>query len=169
MRRARKDEPSEIGYNTRCPRTLYAAGGSAAVSGTLPSHRLAVDILAISAAFDDDSFESHYYLDKRSGQVVKIPGAVRDTMERLYEELNSAGDENLRRFPDAVKRSSLPEEERQAVLQAHQVESQLGSRYITLPPAHPRRELKDMEDFACTVADAEARRRLEESLRAPHA
>ncbi len=130
-----------------------------------PRRRLRVDLAALQAAFDDVSFETHYFLDREAGCVVLITGGVRRELEQIYESLNSSGARDWGGFEAAVRRLALPGPRHDALVQAHRVEQRLGSRYVSLPPAHPHIHLRDMEDFISTVADHALFERLIRALR----
>ncbi len=121
---------------------------------TMGSRRkLRVDLKGLQVAFDDSSFETHYFLDRRTGAVERVSGAIWRQLENIYEELNQAGDHTLGQFDSATRRHHLPLETQQALRQAHQIECSLGERYSPLPPAHPHTEVRDMEDYIITLQD----------------
>ncbi|MGB8644416.1 MAG: UPF0158 family protein [Anaerolineae bacterium] len=132
---------------------------------TGPRRKLQVDLKGLQAAFDDTSFETHYFLDRNTGVVVLVTGLIRRQLESIYDELYRADNHSLSHFESALRRRNLGEETGQALRTAHQVECALGGRYIPLPPAHPHMEVRDMEDYIATLQDAELRQALWDALR----
>ncbi len=130
-----------------------------------PRRKLRVDLKTLQVAFSDSSFETHYFLDRKTGEVALVTGAVRRQLEDIYDELYRADDHALSRFENALRLRHLPPDSVQAVRQAHQIECGLGGRYTPLPPAHPHMEVRDMEDYIPTVQDETLREALWNALR----
>jgi hypothetical protein len=125
-----------------------------------PRRRLAVDLSELEYAFEDASWEASRYLDLETGQVITITGEIRREMEDLYEESDAQENGEPIDFAELVRRSDLPDWEKDAVIEADQIERGYGSRYIGVPEADPHEGYRDMEDFIATVKDERLQDRL---------
>jgi hypothetical protein len=96
---------------------------------SLRTNRL--DMGELMVAFEDASWERHYFLDLKTGEVLMF------TDEFRY----------LEEPPD----EPLPEWQQEWVEKAEAVWDELGTRYIEVPEADSRVAYRDMEDFIATV------------------
>ncbi len=134
-----------------------------------PRRRLAVDLSELEYAFEDASWEASRYtctarhpwavpgakcrcLDLETGRagysdVITITGEIRREMQDLYEESDEQENGEPIDFAELVRRRDLPDWEKDAVIEADQVERGDGSRYIGVPEADPHEGYRDMEDF----------------------
>jgi hypothetical protein len=129
-------------------------------SADTPRRRLAVDLSELEYAFEDASWEASRYLDLETGQVITITGEIRREMEDLYEGSGEEENGEPVDFAELVRRSDLPEWEKDAVIEADQVERGYGMRYIGVPEADPHESYRDMEDFVATIKDERLQDRL---------
>lgn len=108
--------------------------------------RLKVELSGLAEAFENASWEHHYFLDLETGQVVMLP----DEVLRYAEEP-----------PDYP----LPDWQRDWVKQAEVVEAGYGSRYIAVPKVDSHEAYDDMEDFMITINDEQLHQRLWSAIR----
>ncbi len=125
-----------------------------------PKRKLAVDLSELEYAFEDASWEASRYLDLETGQVITVTGEIRRAIEDLYEESDAQENGEPIDLAELVRRSDLPDWEKDAVIEADQVEKGYGSRYIGVPEADPHEGYRDMEDFIATVKDGRLQDRL---------
>ena len=125
-----------------------------------PRRRLAVDLSELEYAFEDASWEASRYLDLETGQVITITGEIRRKVEALYEESDEQENGEPIDFAELVRRCDLSDWEKDAMIEADQVEKGYGSRYIGVPEADPHEGYRDMEDFIATVKDERLQDRL---------
>jgi predicted nucleotidyltransferase len=103
--------------------------------------RLKVDLPGLMAAFEDASWETSYYLDRETGEVILLTD----------EELG---------YVDEPPNRPLPEWQQEAVKRAEEVWLDGGKRYLRVPDADSREGYGDMEDFIATVDDEHLRAQL---------
>ncbi len=127
--------------------------------------KLKVDLDELETAFDNNLFELHYYLDLHSGKVSLITDEIQKVLEDIYEELYDDGDETFRHFAEAAKKRGLPDRERELLSEAHQVEQNLGARYVQVPVADTHEAYDDMQDFIETVEDGVLQEKLWQAIR----
>lgn len=124
--------------------------------------QLKVNLSDLETGFDNSTWELAYHLDLETGEVVLVTDEVRSDLELIYNEIEDVDDtERSSAFHEALARSALPEWEREAVLEADQIEESGSSRYLQLPRFDSRAGYRDMEDFIETVQ----RERLQTRLR----
>ncbi len=111
-------------------------------------------------AFIDSSYDHHYWLDKRTGEVLFVDAEIARSLER-GENLSNAPKwqrdliEQARRVLRAF--GELPGEESEE-------EFELG-RFVEIPKPESRKAYDDMADFAATVANPHLRDLLAVALR----
>ncbi len=129
-------------------------------SADTPRRKLAVDLSELEYAFEDASWEAIRYLDLETGQVITVTGETRRQVENLYEESDERENSESVDFVELVRRSDLPEWEKDTAIEADQVERGYGLRYIGVPEADPHEGYRDMEDFIATIKDERLQDRL---------
>jgi predicted nucleotidyltransferase len=107
----------------------------------MAAKRLRVDLPGLMAAFEDASWETSYYLDRETGEVILLTS----------EELG---------YVDEPPDWPLPEWQQEAVKQAEKIWLDGGKRYLHVPDADSREGYGDMEDFIATVEDEHLRQLL---------
>lgn len=96
--------------------------------------RLKVNLPELMAAFEDASWETSYYLDLETGQVIRLTS----------EELG---------YVDEPPDWPLSEWEQEVVKQAEAIWLDAGKQYLSIPDADSHRAYRDMEDFIATVEE----------------
>jgi predicted nucleotidyltransferase len=109
-------------------------------------NRLKVDLPGLMAAFEDASWETSYYLDLKTGEVIMLTD----------EELG---------YVDEPPDWPLPEWQEEAVKRAEEIWLDGGKRYLRVPDADSREGYSDMDDFIATVEDEHLRELLWVSIR----
>jgi predicted nucleotidyltransferase len=100
----------------------------------MPMNKLKVDMPGLIAAFEDASWETSYYLDLKTGEVIML----------IDEEVG---------YVDEPPDWPLPEWQKEAVKRAEEIWLDGGERYLRVPDADSREGYGDMEDFIATVED----------------
>jgi hypothetical protein len=113
---------------------------------------LKVDLAELLMVFDSNWGEMSHYLDLETGRVVTVSVETRCQLEAIYEETHELG--------AFLQQSNLPEWQKEALLEADQVEAGYGTRYIAVPEADSNEGYRDMEDFIATVRDERLQDRL---------
>jgi predicted nucleotidyltransferase len=122
--------------------------------------RLKVDLAELEAALEDASWEMAHYLDLETGRVVAITDETRRELEAIYDETYDPDTETQVPLADVLPARDMPEWRKHALLEADQVETGYGSRYVRVPEADSHEGYRDMERFIATVQDE----RLQEHL-----
>jgi hypothetical protein len=123
---------------------------------------LKVDLGELMFVFEDASSMMSHYLDLETGQVIMVTDETRRELERVNEEYDP--EEQSIGLAEFLRQGDLPGWQQELVLEADQIESHYGSRYITVPQGDSRDGYRDMEDFTTTVEDEELRDRLERAI-----
>jgi hypothetical protein len=103
-------------------------------------HKLVIDWMELSAAFESGFAEMHYYLDLETGEVLMVTDEIRWYLEEPDEELHGW--------------------QQEMVQTARQIEQGYGSRYVQIPQQDSHESYRDMEWFIDTVQDQRLQERL---------
>jgi hypothetical protein len=133
--------------------------------GPRERRKLAIDLDDLDLAFDNASWETSYYLDLETGQVIMVTDEISRELEAIDEELDREGDKQPAGYAGELERRDLPQWMREAVEQAAEVEAGYSTRYIAVPRAESRDGYQDMEDFIPTVRDQRLQDRLWRAIR----
>jgi hypothetical protein len=101
-------------------------------------NKLKVDLPGLMAAFEDASWETSYYLDLETGEVIMLTD----------EELG---------YVDEPPNWPLPEWQQEAAKRAEEIWCDGEERYLRVPDADSREGYGDMEDFITTVENEHLR------------
>jgi hypothetical protein len=112
--------------------------------------QLTIDWLELELAFDNSSYEAHYYLDKETGEIYQVTDETRRELESVYEEYDDADDLDLRAV---LAEMDMQDWMRETLLIADLVETHYGSRIIEIPAVDGRDAYEVMEAFIDTVSD----------------
>lgn len=96
--------------------------------------QLKVDMAGLMSAFEDASWETNYFLDVETGEVLMF----------MNEDL---------RYVEEPPDWPLQEWQQEQVKKAEEVWLGRGERYLSVPEADSHRAYRDMEDFITTVED----------------
>jgi hypothetical protein len=130
----------------------------------LPKYRLTVDLADLEMAFEDASPEVTHYLDLEIGKVVTITADIQFELLAVCDEMEESGGEGSAGFAAALRQRDLPEWMREALEEAHRVDTDTGSRYLPVPPVDSRAGFLDMRDFIGSVGHDGLRARLEGAI-----
>ena len=126
--------------------------------------QLPINIGELAFVFEDASWTFSHYLDTETGQVVMITEETRSQLNDLYEETYELDSESPPDLAALLQDSDLSDWEKEAVLEADQVEVGYGKRYIGVPDADPHQGYGDMEDFILTISDKRLQDRLWQAI-----
>jgi len=127
--------------------------------------KLKVDLDELAYAIEDASWETDYYLDLETGQVVMVRDEMRRELEAIYEESYDPETEEAFDLTQVLEERALPEWYQQALLETDRVEQEYPSRYISLSHGDSHQGYRDMEDFIFTVRDERLQDRLWQAIR----
>jgi predicted nucleotidyltransferase len=128
------------------------------VDGPHSLRKLAVDMVELEAAFENDSWDVSFYLDVETGEVLFVTDETRRELEELYEEGGEAG------IARRVAALDVPEWMKEALLEADRVEERYGTGIVEVPRTEPDEAYGVMEDFIATLPDPVLRGRLERAV-----
>jgi hypothetical protein len=127
--------------------------------------RVKVDLDQLSAAFELNFPESHYYLDLETGRVVMTDDEINWKLEELYDEIYDEEGNRVISLEDLLRqRDDLQDWFKEMLLEADQVEQGYGTRYISVDPGEPHGDYRDMERFITTVEDPRLREQLWDAI-----
>ncbi len=129
-----------------------------------PKRKLRVNLTDLDQAIENTDFEHQFYLDLETGEVVLVDEETRSELERIYEELNEAGDGEFKHIERAIAESEIADWQKELVLEAHRVEEGCDTRYLTVPTADSHDGYEDMEDYIETVRDDRLQERLQDAI-----
>jgi hypothetical protein len=113
--------------------------------------KLKVDLSELAFVMENASWEISHYLDRETGEILMVSDDIRRELESLYEEIGGLETEGSFDLTEMLQQSNLPEWQKQAILEADQVEEGYGTRYIAIPKADSQEGYGDMESFILTV------------------
>jgi len=122
--------------------------------------KLAIDWMQLEMAFDDSSYESSYYLDTETGQVLMVTEETRWKLESIYEEYAGLDDSADFDLPAILPQMELPDWQQEEVLIANEIGDGFNPRYLAIPERQTGEAYQIMRDFIVTVEDE----RLEDRL-----
>jgi predicted nucleotidyltransferase len=122
--------------------------------------RLKINLIDLEGAFETNSPEMHHYLDTETGEVLTVTDDFRQELERLWED---AGPED--KLEDLLRKSELPDWQRQALAKAQRVEEDYGTRVVMVPEPDADTDLRNIEAFITTVAEPRLREELQRATR----
>jgi hypothetical protein len=125
---------------------------------------LSVDLDEIEFAFEDHGFETSYYLDVQTGDVLAVTSEIRSSLEEIYGEMPEDVDLESLDWPQLTREHGWPEWMADALENANRVEIGFGTRYIRVPRDESRESYEDMETFIETVTNARLRERLDHAI-----
>jgi hypothetical protein len=125
---------------------------------------LPVDLEELEMAFEDHGFETSYYLDLQTGDVVAVTAETRASLEEIYGELPQNTDFAALDWPLLTREHGLPEWMADALEDANRVAIGFGVRYIHVPKDEAHDAYGDMEEFVETVSNARLRERLDQAI-----
>jgi len=96
------------------------------------------------------------YLDLETGEVIPITEDIRSEMRAIEQDLpeHLEGDELRAAIIEAVENRGVPEWMDEQLVEAMEIEGDLGTRFIELPTPSSRDGYEDMEAFIETVQSA---------------
>jgi hypothetical protein len=124
--------------------------------------KVKIDLDDLVDAFGTGFPEIEFFLDLATGAVVPITEDVRIELARLDQE--SADDELDPPLAERLQQRGLPDWLREAVVEAIQIEAELGERYRRVPRSEAGDDYRAMQDFIETVGDARLRGRLWQAI-----
>jgi hypothetical protein len=122
--------------------------------------KLPVEMSELLFAFEDASWMANRYLDTETGQVVMITDEIHSRLEELYEQAYEIDPESPPELEVLLENGDLQDWQKEAVLEADQVETGYGSRFIRVPNADSHAGYRDMERFIGTIGDERLKDRL---------
>ena len=115
--------------------------------------KLAVNWMELELAFDDSSYESSYYLDTETGQVLMVTEEARWKLESIYEEYAGIDDDADFDLSAVLPQTDLPDWQQEDVLVANEIGDGFSSRYLAIPQRETHEAYQIMRDFILTVED----------------
>jgi hypothetical protein len=125
--------------------------------------RLKIDLSELEEAFEFTHDTISWYLNLETGSVLMVNEDLLEEVEQLSESAVEQGIE----FEQAVRDSDLPDLEKQDLIDAANLDANLGVSFIEVPEDESRDGYRDMRDFTSTVRSARLRELLEFALEGP--
>ena len=122
--------------------------------------RLKINLLDLEGAFESNSPEMHYFLNRETGEVLMVTDDFGQELERLWE---NAGPRD--KLEDLLRKSERPDWEKQALAEAQRVQEDYGTRVVSVPESDAHTDLRDIEAFITTVAEPRLREELQRATR----
>lgn len=126
--------------------------------------QMRVDLEELALAFANGSPELSYYLDRETGLVAMVSAETRQELEDVYGDLHGDADLDVATVAAATGQRVLPDWQRDALVEADQVERGIGTRFVAVPGDEAHAAYRDMEEFITTVADARLQERLADAI-----
>ena len=122
--------------------------------------RLKIKLIDLEGAFEMNSPEMHHYLDTETGEVLMVTDEFSQELEQLWEE---AGPKD--KLEDLLRKSKLPDLQKQALAEAQRVEEHYGTRVVSVPEPDAHRDSGDVDAFIATIAEPALRAELHRAFR----
>jgi hypothetical protein len=116
--------------------------------------KLKVDLEELMFAFESGFGEMRHFLNLETGEVVPVTDETFATLETIYQAMGSDKAASVDLAGWLARRGDLPGWQREALLEADQVEAGFGARFIEIPQLETREAYQDMADFVETVTDS---------------
>jgi hypothetical protein len=114
----------------------------------------------LAIALDNSSYESRYYLDLETGQIILIMDEFARELEAIYDEIYDEEGQRTVTLEQYLQERVAHEWQREMLLEADRIEQGYGVRYIRVERDDPYADYNDMERFIGTVEDPGLRERL---------
>jgi hypothetical protein len=121
--------------------------------------RLKINLFDLEGAFETNSPEMHHYLDTETGEVLMVTDDFRQELEQLWEE---AGPKD--KLEDLLRKSELPDWQKQAIAEAERVEANFDLRVVQVPEPDAHEDFRGMVAFIATVAEPRLRDKLQRAI-----
>lgn len=125
----------------------------------MEKRRLKIDLAELQEAFEFQSYEMQYYLDRETGEVVLLSEEESSLLEAFLEESTSE-EPTSDELSQWLSATDVPELQHTAVLAAFEVEAGFGERFVEVPQVSSHEGYRDMEDYIDTVDDLALRKLL---------
>lgn len=126
--------------------------------------KLKIDIGELISAMDDASYEHNYYLDVETGRILLVTDETRSQLEEIYEAAPDDQSDEEFDLESSLEQLDLPDWQKDALREAHEVEDGFGDRYISIPQVDSDEAYGDMEEFILTVTDERLQARLWQAI-----
>jgi Uncharacterised protein family (UPF0158) len=123
--------------------------------------RLKVNLDDLQGAFDSAFAEMWHYLDLDTGDVVLVTEDHRRQLEALFEDTDA---ETIEAINAAIQNEAMPDDEKDSLYTAAQVEFGYNSRFVEIPQADSRQGYEDMEAFIEMVSNRHLRELLQVAI-----
>jgi hypothetical protein len=125
--------------------------------------RLKIDLAELAEAFEYNDFGVRCYLDKVSGDILRVTDEANRVVEDIHEAL---GDDAL---PARIRaylagRTDIPDWQIDEILSAYRVEEAYGLDVVEILQVETWEAYRDMADFVDTVAQPNLRDRLADAI-----
>jgi len=95
--------------------------------------QMRVDLEELALAFENGSPALSYYLDRETGLVAMVSDETRQELEDVYGDLHGDADLDVATVAAAIGQRVLPDWQRDALVEADQVERGIGTRFVAVP------------------------------------
>ncbi len=115
--------------------------------------KLRINMGEMHAAMDNAFGEMSHYLDLETGEVLLVMNDTQSKLEAIYDETDAWDPIDHPALEKAIQEADVHDWQKEALLQAHQIEIISPSRYVYISASEPYAGYNDMEDFIFTVDD----------------
>jgi Uncharacterised protein family (UPF0158) len=114
--------------------------------------RLRIDLSKLGFAFEHSNWETSYYLDVETGEVLMVGEETHRMLERIYESQGgkSAAEVDI---DSALEQRELAGWASDSLKTAHRIEAGFGARYVQVPASDSFEGYADMKAFIETTGD----------------
>jgi hypothetical protein len=113
--------------------------------------KLRVDLLDLTTALGNNSWEEEYYLDLETGRIILVSSEATHELEAVFLQAFDEQGREVIQIEQVIQQSDVEEWLKEMMLDAYRVESGFCERYIPIRYPDPYFSYKDMQDFICTV------------------
>jgi hypothetical protein len=127
--------------------------------------KVKVDLAELALALDMNFYETRHYLDLETGKVLSVSDEISRELEDIYEQIYDQEGTRVVPLEQYLETREGPEWQKEALLEADQVEQGYGERYIQVEKEDPYEDYNDMERFVAYVEDPDLSQYLGRAIR----
>lgn len=127
--------------------------------------QLEIDWPELEMAFETQSWEMSFFLDKETGRVLTVTEEANRQLERIVEETYDPDAPDDFDLEAALAQANIQDWQKEEVRNADLVETGYGSHIIAIPQRTSYEAYDEMQDFISTIQDDGLYNRLQEATR----
>ncbi|MEW6365911.1 MAG: UPF0158 family protein [Acidobacteriota bacterium] len=117
------------------------------------ARQIDIDLDQLDLAFENSSFETFYFLDLETGFLEVVTQEARQLLDEVNDRVFDVAGKERVPFEQAVNELDTEDGLKDEVMEARQIMSAVGSRYLQVPREDVHEGFHDMTEYVETVQD----------------